>query len=224
MRLQQEEGLNKTYRKVSRQFKMQVLVVVFIRIFYFISISILLVEACAWHILGRIKGDKSGLSHAGIRMQCSEEDCVCVFVRVCACERGRERDYSLTNYLVKCCSFHLKHSNATIPINKHYSKQKAARARPGTLCSSCLVNSGRHGWMILFHFYQWAFQMWVFIFCYLLQGEKIPHKSTQLFSKISVYSDIFVQGGIRDSTCLQYNSGVPLLPVLIDFRLIMGMI
>lgn len=66
--------------------------------------------------------------------------------------------------------------------------------------------------------------MWVFIFCYLLQGEKIPHKSTQLFSKISVYSDIFVQGGIRDSTCLQYNSGVPLLPVLIDFRLIMGMI
>lgn len=80
--------------------------------------------------------------------------------RLCVCEgRNRDRvwDYSLTNYLVKCRSFHLKHSNATIPINKHYSKQKAERARPGTLCSSCLVNSGCHGWMILFHFYQWAF-------------------------------------------------------------------
>lgn len=35
---------------------------------------------------------------------------------------------------------------------------------------------------------------------------KIPHKSTQLLSKISVYSDIFVQAGIRDSACLQYGS------------------
>lgn len=48
--------------------------------------------------------------------------------------------------------------------------------------------------------------MWVFIFRYLLRGEGIPHKSTQRFSKISVYSDIFVQGGIRGLACLQYNS------------------
>lgn len=38
------------------------------------------------------------------------------------------------------------------------------------------------------------------------RGKEIPHKSAQPFSKISVYSDIFAQGGIRDCACLQYNS------------------
>lgn len=53
--------------------------------------------------------------------------------------------------------------------------------------------------------------MRVFIFLLSFARGNIPHKSTQLFSKISVYSDIFVQGGIRDSACLQYNSSLPLL-------------
>lgn len=46
----------------------------------------------------------------------------------------------------------------------------------------------------------------IYIMLSFARGEKIPHKSTQLFSEISVYSDIFVQGGIRHSACLQHNS------------------
>lgn len=56
-----------------------------------------------------------------LELQRAVEGGVCI----CGCVFDWVWDYSLTNYLVKCRSLHLKHSNATIPINKHYSNQKA---------------------------------------------------------------------------------------------------
>lgn len=44
--------------------------------------------------------------------------------------------------LITDCKTHLKHSDATIPINqtrKKEKRQRRERVRPGTLCSSCLV-------------------------------------------------------------------------------------